>query len=101
MYPSLASAHSHRRLTETSTLFFAQAQTIKHKTTIETMSDGLQIVGRWPPEPPNTPQTPFAPSVATGAVHLIDGPIKQPWWTKHKRGRCATIVGDDVLIYNM
>jgi hypothetical protein len=46
---------------------------------------------------------PFAASVATEAVDLIDGPRKQPLWTKHKRGRwaMAMIVGDDVLLHKM
>jgi hypothetical protein len=65
------------------------------------MSDGLRIVGRWPPEPLNTPETPVAASVATEAVDLIGGPTKQPRWTKHKRGRWTMIVGDDVFLHNM
>jgi hypothetical protein len=80
MYPLLVSAHLHGRHRDINVIFM-------HKATIETMSDGLQIIGRWPPEPPNNTQMPFAASVVTEAVDLIDGPTKQPRWTNHKRGR--------------
>jgi hypothetical protein len=76
MYPSLVSAHSHGHHRDINIIFI-----------IETMSDGLRIVGRWPPEPSNTSQINFAASIATEAVDLIDRPLKQPRWSNHKRGR--------------
>jgi hypothetical protein len=42
---------------------------------------------------------PFA-SVYADAVDMIEGSTKQPW-RKHKCGRWAMIVGDDVLLHNM
>ena len=39
----------------TSTVLFSRTNSQQnHRSTTETMSDGLQIIGRWPPYPPNT-----------------------------------------------
>jgi hypothetical protein len=62
-----------------------------HKTTIETMSDGFQ-------SRPTPPKHLFSASTVTKAVHLIDGPTKQPRWKKYKCRQWAMIVGDDVHI---
>jgi hypothetical protein len=51
-----------------------------HRSTIETMSDGLGIIGRWPREPSNTitDAFPCLASVANEAVNFVVGLMKQP-----------------------